>query len=139
MTRLKGIVRWSKAHGPTGKSSLCSHDPRRVGCEVNFNFAGGAWTTNDAANHRIAFLTTPGINGRGPPNLPELYLSLELMDYLLGLRLLGKVVAGVGDVPVGFRFFESARPIAIIPATLGLLGLRAFFGERHGPIETSDL
>jgi hypothetical protein len=28
MMRLTGIVGWSKAHGPSGKSSLCSHDPR---------------------------------------------------------------------------------------------------------------
>lgn len=32
-----------------------------VGCTPNFKFAGGSWTTNDAANHRIAFLQTPAI------------------------------------------------------------------------------
>lgn len=32
-----------------------------VGCAPNFIFEGAAWTTNDTANHRIAFLATPGI------------------------------------------------------------------------------
>jgi catechol 2,3-dioxygenase len=32
-----------------------------VGCEANFKFADAAWTTNDTANLRIAFLTTPGV------------------------------------------------------------------------------
>jgi catechol 2,3-dioxygenase len=32
-----------------------------IGCEASFIFAGGAWMTNDAANHRIAFLTTPAV------------------------------------------------------------------------------
>jgi catechol 2,3-dioxygenase len=32
-----------------------------VGCVPNFQFAGGAWTTNDAANHRLAFLQTPAL------------------------------------------------------------------------------
>ena len=45
-TRIDEMVAWYKAV---------------VGCEVTFNFAGAAWTTNDAANHRIAFLTTPGV------------------------------------------------------------------------------
>ena len=32
-----------------------------VGCVPNFTFPGASWTTNDTANHRIAFLTTPGV------------------------------------------------------------------------------
>ena len=28
-----------------------------VGCDVTYMFEGAAWTSNDAANHRIAFLT----------------------------------------------------------------------------------
>lgn len=32
-----------------------------VGCVPNFKFEGGAWTTNDAANHRVALLQTPAI------------------------------------------------------------------------------
>ena len=32
-----------------------------VGVEVNFQDANNAWTTNDAANHRIAFLSVPGL------------------------------------------------------------------------------
>jgi len=30
-----------------------------VGLKVNFRFEGGAWASNDAANHRIALLTAP--------------------------------------------------------------------------------
>jgi catechol 2,3-dioxygenase len=32
-----------------------------VGATVNFRFPGGAFLTNDRANHRIAFLTVPGL------------------------------------------------------------------------------
>ena len=32
-----------------------------VGCEANFKMEAAAWTSNDSANHRIAFLATPGI------------------------------------------------------------------------------
>jgi catechol-2,3-dioxygenase len=32
-----------------------------VGTTVTFQFPGGAWLTNDAANHRIALLTVPGL------------------------------------------------------------------------------
>jgi catechol 2,3-dioxygenase len=31
-----------------------------VGSKVTFQFPGGAWLTNDAANHRIALLALPG-------------------------------------------------------------------------------
>ena len=33
-----------------------------VGCVANFKFPGGAWTTNDEANHRVAFLQTPAMS-----------------------------------------------------------------------------
>jgi catechol 2,3-dioxygenase len=33
-----------------------------VGCVPNFRFESGAWTTNDEANHRVAFLQTPAIS-----------------------------------------------------------------------------
>lgn len=33
-----------------------------VGCVPNFRFPGGAWTTNDEANHRVAFLQTPALS-----------------------------------------------------------------------------
>jgi catechol-2,3-dioxygenase len=33
-----------------------------VGCVPNFQFPGGSWTTNDAANHRVAFLQTPALS-----------------------------------------------------------------------------
>ena len=32
-----------------------------VGIKVNFQFPGGAWTSNDRANHRLAFLGVPGL------------------------------------------------------------------------------
>ena len=32
-----------------------------VGIKVNFQFPGGAWTSNDRANHRLAFLAVPGL------------------------------------------------------------------------------
>ena len=32
-----------------------------VGCEANFKMGAAAWTTNDMANHRIAFLAVPGV------------------------------------------------------------------------------
>ena len=32
-----------------------------VGCVPNYKFEGGAWTTNDAANHRVALLQTPAL------------------------------------------------------------------------------
>lgn len=33
-----------------------------VGCAPSFAFDGAAWTTNDTANHRIAFLAFPGVS-----------------------------------------------------------------------------
>ncbi len=32
-----------------------------VGINVNFQFPGGAWTSNDRANHRLSFLAVPGL------------------------------------------------------------------------------
>ena len=32
-----------------------------LGIKVNFQFPGGAWTSNDRANHRLAFLAVPGL------------------------------------------------------------------------------
>lgn len=32
-----------------------------VGAKVNFQDANNAWTTNDEANHRVAFLSVPGL------------------------------------------------------------------------------
>ena len=45
-TRLKEMVDWYEAV---------------VGCTPTFFSEGAAWTSNDAANHRIAFLQTPAI------------------------------------------------------------------------------
>ena len=33
-----------------------------VGAQVQFRDAGAAWMTNDAANHRVAFLAVPGLS-----------------------------------------------------------------------------
>lgn len=35
---------------------------KAVGMKPNYKFPGGAWTSNDAANHRVAFLTVPGLS-----------------------------------------------------------------------------
>jgi catechol 2,3-dioxygenase len=43
-TRLQAMVDWYQ---------------KVVGAEVVFQFPGGAWLTNDEANHRIAFLSSP--------------------------------------------------------------------------------
>jgi catechol-2,3-dioxygenase len=32
-----------------------------IGTSVTFQFPGGAWLTNDGANHRIALLSVPGL------------------------------------------------------------------------------
>jgi catechol-2,3-dioxygenase len=45
-TRLKEMVDWYRTV---------------VGCEPNYMFEGAAWMTNDAANHRVAFLKTPAL------------------------------------------------------------------------------
>jgi len=34
---------------------------KTVGMKPNYKFPGGAWMTNDAANHRIALLVAPGL------------------------------------------------------------------------------
>jgi catechol 2,3-dioxygenase len=36
-----------------------------IGAEVNFRDGVAAWTTNDTANHRIAFLAVPGLSDDG--------------------------------------------------------------------------
>lgn len=36
-----------------------------VGIDVNFQSAAGAWTSNDAANHRLSFLAVPGVREDG--------------------------------------------------------------------------
>ncbi len=33
-----------------------------IGSKVNFQDSNNAWTTNDEANHRVAFLSTPGLS-----------------------------------------------------------------------------
>ena len=46
-SRLDEMVAWYKAV---------------VGAEVNFQDANNAWMSNDAANHRIAFLSVPALS-----------------------------------------------------------------------------
>lgn len=46
-TRLQEMVDWYRAV---------------IGVEVQFQDANNAWTTNDGANHRIAFLAVPGLS-----------------------------------------------------------------------------
>lgn len=45
-SRLQEMIDWYKA---------------LIGVEVNFQDANNAWTSNDGANHRIAFLSVPGL------------------------------------------------------------------------------
>ena len=45
-SRLQDMIDWYKAV---------------VGVEVQFQDANNAWTTNDGANHRVAFLSVPGL------------------------------------------------------------------------------
>ena len=46
-SRLQEMVEWYKAV---------------IGARVNFQDANNAWTTNDTANHRVAFLSAPGLS-----------------------------------------------------------------------------
>src|SRR4051812_20610254 len=49
-TRLEDMIDWYAA---------------AVGMRVQHQFEGGAWLTNDAANHRLALLTTPDMEDDG--------------------------------------------------------------------------
>ena len=40
-----------------------------IGLKVNFQFPGGAFATNDRANHRIAFLALPGMEDDPKKNI----------------------------------------------------------------------
>ncbi len=51
-----------------------------VGVHVNFQFAGAAWATNDAANHRVAFLTTPALS-EDPEQLRHVGLHHTAWEY----------------------------------------------------------
>lgn len=51
-----------------------------VGANVNFQFAGAAWMTNDAANHRIAVLTTPALS-EDPDHLHHVGLHHTAWEY----------------------------------------------------------
>ena len=51
-----------------------------VGTEVCFQFPGGAWLTNDDANHRVALLTTPRI-GDDPDKLIHAGIHHSAFEY----------------------------------------------------------
>jgi catechol 2,3-dioxygenase len=58
-----------------------------VGLEVAFRFDGGAWLTNDAANHRLALLTSPALSDDDGKldhaGLHHTAFEYELLDELL--------------------------------------------------------
>ena len=58
-----------------------------VGCEVVFRFEGGAWLTNDAANHRLALLTSSALTDDGAKlehaGLHHIAFEYESLDDLL--------------------------------------------------------
>jgi catechol 2,3-dioxygenase len=68
-----------------------------VGMRPNHQYRGGAWLTNDAANHRLALLTVPGleddpdkISHTGIHHVAFEYASLsELLDTYVRLRAEG--------------------------------------------------
>ncbi len=70
---------------------------RVIGAEVQFRNAGAAWMTNDAANHRIAFLAVPGLSDdpdktrhNGMHHCAFEFASFdELMDHFARLRQAG--------------------------------------------------
>lgn len=66
MTVIKPIEERPMLHHVTLKTSrleeMLAWYKAVVGCVPNFRFEGGAWTTNDAANHRVALLQTPAIS-----------------------------------------------------------------------------
>ena len=81
-----------------------------IGAEPNFQFAGGAFLTNDEANHRIALIMLPGFKD------DEVTTLLEKADATLAVddrrALVATVQAHVVDalpaIPLYFR------PVAVV-------------------------
>jgi catechol 2,3-dioxygenase len=73
-----------------------------IGIEVTHQFAGGAWLSNDAANHRLALLTMPGMED-DPDKIRHTGLHHTAYEYSSMHDLLDSYVRlkGEGIVPHG--------------------------------------
>ncbi len=84
-----------------------------VGAKVNHQFPGGAWLTNDAANHRVAMLAVPGLSDdpdkvsrTGMHHSAYEYPSMEdLLDNYVRLRDAGVVPHGCLDHGMTMSFY----------------------------------
>lgn len=84
-TRLPEMVEWYKTV---------------IGCVPNYMFEGAAWTTNDAANHRVAFLKTPAL-ADDPEKLRHTGMHHMAFEYstIHSLIRTYERLAGIGIVP----------------------------------------
>ena len=72
-----------------------------IGAKVNFQDANNAWTTNDEANHRVAFLAVPGLDDDPDKSLHN------------GMHHSAFEYASFGDL---ISSFERLREEGIVPA-----------------------
>ncbi len=72
-----------------------------IGAKVNFQDANNAWTTNDDANHRVAFLSVPGLED-DPDKTSHNGMHHSAFEY-----------ASFGDL---MSSFERLRKEGILPA-----------------------
>ena len=71
-----------------------------VGAEVVFQFDGGAWLSNDAANHRIALLAFPNFVDDPEKDTPHRHASLRVRVHdLRGVELQLPPAQGGGASP----------------------------------------
>jgi catechol-2,3-dioxygenase len=87
-TRLQEMVDWYKAV---------------IGAEVQFQDANNAWTTNDGANHRIAFLAVPGLSD-DPEKTVHNGMHHSAFEYPTFVDLMAS--------------FERLKALGILPAVL---------------------
>ncbi len=86
-----------------------------VGLQPTFQYEGGAWLTNDAANHRLALLTVPGLSDdpekiahAGIHHTAFEYPSLEqLLDTYVRLKAAGVVPHGCLDHGMTTSFYYA--------------------------------
>jgi len=71
-----------------------------VGMQSNFQFPGGAWLTNDAANHRLALLTAPQLS-EDPDKLMHTGFHHSAFEY-----------ATMGDL---LETYARLKPLGIVP------------------------
>jgi catechol 2,3-dioxygenase len=84
-----------------------------VGAKVNHQYPGGAWLTNDAANHRVAMLAVPGLSD-DPDKVShtgmhhsayEFSAMGDLLDHYVLLREAGIVPHGCLDHGMTMSFY----------------------------------